>query len=256
MQTTDLKSVTNTTPLSELDGMADDDLVFVACGKCSGDGVVHYGRVEWHQRIEGGYAEDRWCFKCNGRRGERVTVRKMRQRIKDKARRDRKAQEELQRKAAQARIEQERAAADLKQKIAAFRIEHPVECAFLYTLQGDFARSLLEQLHQTGSLTQGQVDALGRMIDERSREPEAAPVVEGKQRITGAVKSTKVVENDYGSTLKMLVLDDRGFKVWGTMPRALDVSKGDRVAFNANVEASQDDETFGFFKRPTKPEQL
>lgn len=62
----------------------------------------------------------------------------------------------------------------------------------------------------------------------------------------------------------MLVLDDRGFKVWGTVPAALErdehggmtvgtiAEKGDRVTFTARLEPSSDDETFGFFKRPRR----
>lgn len=90
----------------------------------------------------------------------------------------------------------------------------------------------------------------------RAEDPDPAPVVEGRIEITGRVLATKWVENHFSyneNTLKMLVLDDRGFKVWGTVPKAIYwVEKGDRVTFTAQVERSQDDFDFGFFKRPTK----
>lgn len=94
----------------------------------------------------------------------------------------------------------------------------------------------------------------------------ASPVIAGKIQIVGEVLTTKWQENGFGGALKMLVKDDRGFKVWGTVPRSLDnlpgesgeewdtrsVRKGDRIAFTATVAASDDDPTFGFFSRPTK----
>lgn len=102
----------------------------------------------------------------------------------------------------------------------------------------------------------------------------AKPVVEGRIKLTGEIVSTKVVHNGYDSVLKMLVKDDRGFKVWGTCPASieearyarrradLDRPEGkpsiydannfvERVEFVATVMASDDDPTFGFFKRPS-----
>ena len=70
--------------------------------------------------------------------------------------------------------------------------------------------------------------------------------------VTGTVLSTKWVENKYGSTLKMLVEDRRGFKVFGSVPSALENVRGRSVSFTAALEPSRDDEKFGFFKRPTK----
>jgi len=110
---------------------------------------------------------------------------------------------------------------------------------------------------------------------ERQAEHQAAEAITaGKQMITGEIISTKWVDGfAYGQrVLKMVVRDDRGFKVWGTVPQAIidevvyqtqirfgpdtsydyGVLKGQRVTFTATVEASNDDDKFGFFKRPTK----
>ena len=94
---------------------------------------------------------------------------------------------------------------------------------------------------------------------------EAKPVIEGKLTITGEVVSVKWKENAYGGRLVMTVKDDRGFKVWGTVPASIQsvasltdptdfrqLDRGDRVAFKATVTKSDTDETFGFFKRPTE----
>ncbi len=103
-----------------------------------------------------------------------------------------------------------------------------------------------------------QGEAEKRAKERAEQQANAVPVVEGKAtEITGKVLSEKWQEGYYGTTHKMLVLDDRGFKVWGSVPSALSaVSRGDRVSFTAATEASNDDETFGFFKRPRKAEFL
>jgi hypothetical protein len=88
----------------------------------------------------------------------------------------------------------------------------------------------------------------------------AAPVVEGDAvQITGEVLSLKRQENAYGGRLVMTVKDDRGFKVWGSVPSGLKLDQqregrltGKRVSFIAQVSKSDRDETFGFFKRPRK----
>lgn len=81
------------------------------------------------------------------------------------------------------------------------------------------------------------------------------PVPTGRIVVEGVVLSTKLVESDYGVTLKMLVEGD-GWKVWGTRPRSIEVERGSRVRFTATVEASREDASFGFYSRPTKAEIL
>lgn len=85
--------------------------------------------------------------------------------------------------------------------------------------------------------------------------PPATPIPVSTDRltITGTVLMTKWVSNDYGSTEKMRVRDDRGFVVWGTVPRSIeDVESGDRVTFAARVTPSETDPTFGFFRGPSR----
>jgi hypothetical protein len=93
-----------------------------------------------------------------------------------------------------------------------------------------------------------------RIAAERAaQDAQKTSVVEGKGWITGEVLSVKWQENAYGGRQVMTVKDDRGFLVWGSVPARIDnVEKGDRVTFSASVEKSDRDETFGFFKRPTK----
>ena len=74
----------------------------------------------------------------------------------------------------------------------------------------------------------------------------------GRQAFAGEVLATKWKDTDFGPVYKMLVQDDRGFKLWGSVPKNIDPGRGERVAFMATVEPSRDDSRFGFFKRPTK----
>ena len=76
---------------------------------------------------------------------------------------------------------------------------------------------------------------------------------EGRVVITGTVLAFKVQESMYGDVLKMLVQDDRGFRVWGSVPSSLDdAERESRITFTATVTASDKDAKFGFFKRPAK----
>lgn len=91
----------------------------------------------------------------------------------------------------------------------------------------------------------------------RQERYESAPAIaSGRQAFAGEVLATKWKDTDFGPVYKMLVQDDRGFKLWGSVPKNIDPSRGDRIAFMATVEPSRDDSRFGFFKRPAKAVML
>lgn len=148
-----------------------------------------------------------------------------------------------------------------------------------------FLSSLDSKLHRYGNLSDKQVAAVAKIkarndewLAQRAAKTAAmedvAPLIEGKRSIEGEIVSTKIVSNDYGSTLKMLVKLDDGTKVFGSVPVSIEELTyssiaadgmtvidgldlvGQRVAFNATVERSRDDQHFGFFKRPTKARVL
>ena len=142
-----------------------------------------------------------------------------------------------------------------------------------------FFQDLLSRARRFGSLSDAQLACLVKGYEkskvrdaeraaeqaaEAARVEAAEPVLNGRQTVTGHVISTKWVDSQYGGSLKMLVRDDRGFKLWGTVPASLGYSelgerslaKGDRISFTATLEQSKDDEKFGFFKRPTKAELI
>lgn len=162
----------------------------------------------------------------------------------------------------------DREAQRIKTAVADFVSANP-DLAFMadkhHEHTNEFVADVARKLRLYGSLSDRQIEAVrravardieraARLAEEAANPAPVAPVFEGKGLVEGEVLSIKVQYGDYGSTLKMLVKDDRGFKVWGSVPAALikDIERGDRVAFSATVEASRDDDTFGFFKRPTK----
>jgi len=118
--------------------------------------------------------------------------------------------------------------------------------------------SIIDRYRREGTLTPKQV----ALIEKVATPADVTPVPDTDERIviTGEVVSVATQENDYGEREVMTVEDDRGFKVWGTVPqRLLEASytgelKGERVTFRAIVQRSDRDESFGFFKRPTKAE--
>lgn len=92
---------------------------------------------------------------------------------------------------------------------------------------------------------------------EREAYENAEPCPEGRVEITGTLLAVKNVPNAWGGALRCLVRDDRGFKVWGSLPYAISAAEiGDRLTFAAAVTPADEDPKFGFFKRPTKAQLL
>lgn len=138
---------------------------------------------------------------------------------------------------------------------------------------------ITNRARQYGSVSDKQVALIERLmgwLDEAeqrrvAREAERAAKTasdvtlptEGRQQITGEIVSISTQDNDFGVRIVMTVRDDRGFAVWGTLPRSLDPGhgsldnlRGKRCTFTAAIEASDRDPLFGFFKRPTRASYL
>ena len=149
--------------------------------------------------------------------------------------------------------------------VAALRADHPI------------SRDLRAQAISRGRLSDKQIELAFKLVADvakRADEPELAPVPETSERvrITAKLVHQKNVDGYYGQTLKGLFLCDAGdgkaFKLWGTVPQAVADAEfayqgahGEwptdlipAVSFTARIERSSDDESFGFFKRPTKVE--
>jgi hypothetical protein len=112
--------------------------------------------------------------------------------------------------------------------------------------------ALIKKIAREGSERAARIEE-----DKKTAVAIPAELLDGRHTIKGEILVTKFQASMYGDVLKMLIKDERGFKVWGTAPNALweehtGSVKGMIVEFNATVEVSDDDETFGFYKRPTK----
>jgi hypothetical protein len=144
----------------------------------------------------------------------------------------------------------------------------PEAKAFLSDKKGTeghrIALDIRRKLWMYGDLSPKQVDLVAKLVAEEperlvraaawAAKKEAEKAAEtmppaGKLTVTGEVLSTKWQDSDWGGSLKMLVKAGT-FKLWGTVPSKLTVSKGDTVTFTAEVEPVE--VGFGYYKRPTK----
>lgn len=139
------------------------------------------------------------------------------------------------------------------------------------TTKHDIVEDIAEKLFRYGSLSDKQIELVFKIAEQEKRWAaekadreaklaDAPALTEERQEIEGLVISTKARDGyAYGTTeYKMTVLLDNGNRVWGTIPNAIfDEVWGNtgkvRVTFTATICVSENDEHFGFFKRPTKP---
>lgn len=85
----------------------------------------------------------------------------------------------------------------------------------------------------------------------KKEDEKRADAPEGKLEIVGKVLSLKTTNSDWGMVVKMLVEHESGYKVWSTVPAAINPDKGDVVKFTATLKRSQDPK-FAYASRPSK----
>ena len=157
--------------------------------------------------------------------------------------------------------------------------EHP-EVAVLINPEIRVRHAILQDLYEKlvkwGSLSEKQIAFTLKLITENSPEAIAErekaqqaelaarlpiPQTSDRIKITAIILGFKEVENrfarsrwDKETILKMIIRDDRGFKLFGSIPTVagITIDKGMKIQFEAKVEKSSDDPFFGFYKRPTK----
>lgn len=220
--------------------------LFLECARCGGKGHIkafaHYAAGE--------------CFDCDGTGGTWTTEeheeRLAQRREQDRARRARKAEA----KAAKADAAREAFLAQHEGLAEALKTDHHI------------TEDLNDTLTRNGELSDKQVALAFRIVEqaaERAAELAARPmedVPEGRSEVTGEVVSLKWVEDNYSPSpyapmvCKVVVADERGFRLYGTAPKAIreELAKGDRVTFTATLEPKE--AGFGFFKRATKARVL
>ena len=121
---------------------------------------------------------------------------------------------------------------------------------------------MVQKLISYGSFSDKQWEFLKRLMyrienretleaERAAEKAQALDCPKGRMDIVGAVLSTRVVEGQYGATLKMLVKTPGGYTLWGTVPKGLEAERGEVVSFKATVEPSKDDSKHGYFSRPS-----
>ena len=126
---------------------------------------------------------------------------------------------------------------------------------------------ILGNLRRWGKLSEKQIafverlhtEALAKVKDKAKEIKKAQKLIdsgvkltEGRQEIEGTIQSVKLVENDFGSAYKAVIVLDSGLKVYGTVPGNALGDAGDKVKFVGTVTPSDRDPLFGFYKRPSK----
>lgn len=136
-----------------------------------------------------------------------------------------------------------------------------------------FFVDLLRKARRFGNLTPAQLAAVLRSIEqdatraaERAAELKGAePLPVGRRTVTGEVVSVRWRDGQFPG-YKMVVREPSGNRVWGSLAQSLDPELNPRlndegidtyegivgrtVTMTATVTGSDDDEHFGFFKRP------
>ena len=240
----------------------DDDatLVRFECDRCGGTGVI----PSFH------YVEAGVCFACDGHPARARYTRTVDQLVAAAKRRDTAAANKARKAAA------ERDALNAWKADNADLLTRAEAVGAVWFQNWRYAPDAF----QVANLTDAVAEREARKAADEARKATATPVPTGKATVTGVVVSWKEVQNTFSyygeSILKIVVEDSRGFRVFGTCPKALvdavlnkfyadrdssldgedvwknEALKGAMVTFTATVEQSKDDPAFGFFKRATK----
>ncbi|MCC3292617.1 hypothetical protein [Arthrobacter sp. zg-Y1110] len=218
------------------------------CKRCGGE-----GRMTQFQSVFAGI-----CFECQGSKGSMQPISVLRRREQGRIRRTNQAAAALHERR-MFHNHNYRRAIELNPAAEKWREEFGNDPFLADVWEKAFKYELSEK----------QLAAVGNTFDRRQERADAKAAVianavevpEGRYEINGEVLSTKLKETDYGTTLKMTVRDERGFKVHGTVPSALFDDLADRpgaggltgkkVLFTAAVKHS-DEKGFGYFSRPSK----
>jgi hypothetical protein len=217
------------------------------CGRCDGSGVFKWPTMNG---IQAGT-----CFRCGGSGvdPQRVRIDEFAEAERAKAREYREKAKAKKAAAAEAEAAATAAKNETEVVVPAYQ-ERPETIVAMISSDSGILADMFEKLLANGSLSVKQWAFADKLAADRKVTPAPAPV--GRQTIKGVVVKTKTVESQFGVNFKMVVKGD-GFMVYGSIPSSiLSVEAGDTVQFTATFEQSKDDQTFGFFKRPSKAEIL
>ena len=252
----------------------------VTCGRCGGDGVVHFGNITFATQI----GPQRLCFLCGGAKVMPLRKHKLSAQATTRLKRAREHEAKMAAEAAE-RDAKWTAFASEHAEVAAFLAPHVRPDAY-YDEDGndiefdDFLCSMRASVVRWGRLTEKQMAAVERSMarEEQKREAaaklaEAGPLKGGTQTVEGEIVSWKSSEGYMGGTrFRATILLTTGHKINGTLSEKFwngveDLSReigldegvnlsleGLRVRMTCEIERK--DESFGFYKRPRKVEIL
>ena len=133
--------------------------------------------------------------------------------------------------------------------------------------ENGFVQDVIGKLEKNGELTERQIAAVIKAVErdaeweakkaaEQKKMESAKPAPTGRVEITGEILSIKSQETMFGSTLKMIVKTDDGWKLWTTVPTSImgtdEGLNGKHLTLTVTVTPSNDDPKFAFGKRPSK----
>ena len=240
------------------------------CGRCGGAG----GSDKW---LHTGWT----CHQCNGAgiTGTRK-VKLYSQSALDKLNviaEKRRATLDAKRELLRQQKAQEQALAASKTQVDNQK-RYPAAIAALLAFEGEntFLSDMKQKYNEGGAFTDRMADAILNTVKSAARrkqfdtiiaelEQRDTPVKPGRQEISGYILSLKWQAAMFGgSTLKMLVMDERGVKVFGSLPKGmskhfprdehgdllLHKARGVHVRFTATLAAKES--RFFFATRPGK----
>lgn len=261
--------------------VTNDGVFGKGCRRCGGTGHYSFNGMDsicylcgnvWEARLGDVFENEAEAQKwCHGR-----AVRK--------AQADRKREAEAQKLVDEMLVRQ----AALKEQ--AEDVYNYLKAFDLDTDKHSFLRNMAEVFHypaQSRDFSARMIEATRKAIAaeaEKLAHQEAHPAPTGRVVVTGEIASAKVVEGDYGTSYKVMVKDDQGFRVWVSLPKAQVEQAvyeynethpepytwgpacwllgadgtdekgvvGRRITFTATLEQSRDDKSFAFGSRPTK----
>lgn len=129
---------------------------------------------------------------------------------------------------------------------------------------------LIRSVAKNGKISESQVEYIKNILDSIERinkkiESEKSELTgtpfEGRGEVSGQIISTKIYSNPDSNEYKMLILDDRKFKVWITIPAnivreyegKIDSLKGLNITLSCTLKSTKD-KGFAYGSRPSKAE--
>ena len=146
-------------------------------------------------------------------------------------------------------------------------IPEPPELAGAAESGNTFIQDVMRKFYRYGELSDRQIAAVKTALVRDAERAEqqaqwateaelAADAPTGKVTVTGEIVSVKSQETMFGSTLKMTVKTEAGWKLWVTVPSSImgtdERLSGKQVTLTVTVTPSNDDPKFAFGKRPSK----